>query len=74
MLYMGKRWRCPKKNNTKAWKLIEAGQYLWDEKSLAKNRWWQRNQPEQYEHLTKQNPKYRKSEIEVKFDRPTRRW
>jgi hypothetical protein len=63
MKWMGYRWRAPKQRDEKAWRMIEAGDFLWDKNSLAKNRWWQRNQPEQYEHLTKQNPKYRKSEI-----------
>lgn len=32
----GPRWRPPKKNNDKAWKRIERGEYLWDEKALMK--------------------------------------
>lgn len=35
-MHMGYRWRAPKKNNDKAWKMIAEGQYLWDAKALAK--------------------------------------
>lgn len=35
---MGTKWRAPKLSNTKAWKLIEAGDYLWDKRAIARNR------------------------------------
>jgi hypothetical protein len=44
LLYMGTRWRAPKKGNDRAWKRIEKGDYLWDDTSrlrtkLRRHRW-----------------------------------
>lgn len=30
VIYMGYRWRPPRKNNDAAWKRIEAGDWLWE--------------------------------------------
>lgn len=35
-MYMGTRWRAPKKNNIKAWKKLANGQPLWDDKSVQR--------------------------------------
>lgn len=34
LLDMGMRWRPPKKNNHKAWKMIANGDYWWDKKAV----------------------------------------
>ena len=36
MKNMGTHWRAPKKSNERAWRLIEQGKYLWDEKAVAR--------------------------------------
>lgn len=35
-LVFGYRWRPPKKKNDRAWKRIAKGDYLWDDKAVAK--------------------------------------
>lgn len=30
------KWRAPKKNNIKAWKKVQAGNLLWDDKAIAR--------------------------------------
>lgn len=36
VLYFGKRVTIPKKNNVRAWKRIEKGEYLWDRRKAKK--------------------------------------
>jgi hypothetical protein len=33
-IYCGKKWAAPRKNNDKAWKLIESGDIWWDKRRM----------------------------------------
>lgn len=37
-IYMSHKWRAPKKDNDKAWKMIEAGDIWWDKKAVENAR------------------------------------
>ena len=34
---MGTRWCAPKKNNNRAWKRIERGEYMWDRRKVRRH-------------------------------------
>lgn len=36
MVYMGARWRAPKKNDKKSWKRVANGDPLWDDRAIAR--------------------------------------
>lgn len=62
-IYMGRRWRAPKRTNDRAWKMIEAGDVWWDKKALAKKKGFSHAEWTK-DYLWKvrmMNPKYKKS-------------
>lgn len=40
--YVGPKWRAPRKTNDRAWKRIEAGDWLWDHAAKVRKQRWQR--------------------------------
>jgi hypothetical protein len=36
MMWMGRFWRAPKKNNIKAWQRVAQGDKLWDDKAIER--------------------------------------
>lgn len=58
-------WRAPRRRNKRAWELIEKGVWLWDGPAIDHAKSW-------FERVRRRNAKYRQSEIEVDYDRPTR--
>lgn len=44
MQYVGPKWSPPKKNNDRAWKRIERGEWNWDRRRVRRRgRWGKRN-------------------------------
>ena len=57
---MGYRWRAPKRTNLKAWRLIEAGDFMWDKKAIAPVKEWM--SPSYWiESWNRQHPKHKKA-------------
>lgn len=48
-IWKGWRWRIPKKNNDRAWKMIEKGLYLWDAKAVKRKLMRQKRRRNRYE-------------------------
>lgn len=53
MAYAGRKWRAPKKNNDRAWKMIAAGDWLWDKMAIDSKAVKQKNGNERWKAALK---------------------
>lgn len=64
MIWMGRFWRAPKKNNIKAWQRVAQGDKLWDDRSIQRKARREANKRAKREAAMKKRMRIRKPIID----------